>query len=236
MANSQRPKIEKMLKDVTYTVKKSKRKTLSIYVERDGTVSILAPQDITEEKLVAVVKAKQYQIYKYLAEWKAANAAQIERKYVNGQSFLYLGRNYRLEIVPDQLAPVQLKGGRFLLRRNDVPKAKMHFIAFYKKKLLPRIKERIEYFQEQMGVEPTRIRVMELQNRWASCNAQGNLNFHWKCAMAPVEVLDYTIVHEMAHLLHLNHTTAFWNEVDKIIPNYRDHIAWLKAHGAGMDL
>ncbi|EAY26245.1 M48 family metallopeptidase [Microscilla marina] len=222
--------------DVNYTIKRSKRKTLSIYIERDGTVSILAPQHLSEEKLASVVQAKEYQIYKYLAEWKAANAARIEREYVNGQSFLYLGRNYRLSIEAEQAVPLQLKNGYFVLNKNDAPKAKAHFIAFYKQKLLPRINDRIEHFADGMGVRPNKVRVMELQNRWASCTAQGNLNFHWKCGMAPLEVLDYIVVHEMAHLIYLNHSQAFWHEVDKALPQYRDHIAWLEAHGAGMDL
>jgi predicted metal-dependent hydrolase len=64
----------------------------------------------------------------------------------------------------------------------------------------------------------------------------GNVNFHWKCAMAPVEVLHYIVVHELAHLLQNNHTQAFWNEVDKIIPNYDEQVNWLKIHGSGMSL
>lgn len=226
-----------MLEDVSYTIKRSKRKTLSIYIERDGTVSILAPQTLSNDKLAKVVNSKKYQIYKYLAEWKAANAAQIHREYVNGQSFMYLGRNYRLEVTEEpQNIPLKLKGGYFLLRQPDHPKAKLHFIAFYKQKVLPRIQQRIAYFAPQMGVTPQKIRVMELQHRWASCTHEGNLNFHWKCAMAPVEVLDYIIVHEMAHLLHPNHSAAFWNEVDKILPDYLNHIDWLKRFGAGMDI
>ena len=77
---------------------------------------------------------------------------------------------------------------------------------------------------------------MELKNRWASCSAKGNINFHWKCAMAPMDVLQYIIVHELAHLIHLNHTTEFWNEVDKVLPKYEEQISWLKINGVGMSL
>ena len=77
---------------------------------------------------------------------------------------------------------------------------------------------------------------MELQNRWASCSNKGNVNFHWKCAMAPIDVLSYIVVHELAHLIHPNHTTAFWNEIDKVYPNYDKQVQWLKLNGAGMDL
>jgi predicted metal-dependent hydrolase len=77
---------------------------------------------------------------------------------------------------------------------------------------------------------------MELQNRWGSCSVKGNLNFHWKCAMAPVDVINYIVAHEVVHLKHLNHSREFWNDLDKLIPNYQRHIDWLREHGAGMDL
>lgn len=77
---------------------------------------------------------------------------------------------------------------------------------------------------------------MELQNRWASWTPKNGLNFHWKCAMAPVPVLDYIITHEMVHLKYPNHSPDFWNELDKKMPNYREHEGWLKRNGVKMDL
>ncbi|RFC53182.1 M48 family metallopeptidase [Brumimicrobium aurantiacum] len=110
------------------------------------------------------------------------------------------------------------------------------WIRFYKEKLNNKIQPIINRYQTQLGVEPKSRKVMELQNRWASCTPDGKLNFHWKCAMAPIEVLHYIVVHELAHLIHPNHSTDFWNEVDKILPNYDKHVNWLKLYGAGMDL
>ena len=77
---------------------------------------------------------------------------------------------------------------------------------------------------------------MELRNRWASWTPKGNLNFHWKCMMAPVSVLDYIITHELVHLKYPNHSKDFWNEVDKLMPDYRKHENWLKNNGVKMDL
>jgi hypothetical protein len=77
---------------------------------------------------------------------------------------------------------------------------------------------------------------MELNNRWASCSANGDINFHWKVMMLPLTILDYVIVHELAHLKYANHTAAFWNLVDKVLPDYQERKAWLKFRGAGMDL
>lgn len=225
-----------MLKDVEMTVKRSKRKTLSIYIERDGAVSVLAPESLSDEELEKVIRKKEYLIYKYLAQWEQLNESRVEREFVNGQSYLYLGRNYRLELVEEQDEPLKLKNGYFLLRKKDSTKAKQIFIDFYKEKGLPRIIGRVKYYQERMGLAPKEIKMMELKNRWASCSPQGNLNFHWKCIMAPLDVLDYIVVHELAHLIHKNHTPAFWNEVDKVLPNYERQKEWLRQFGASMDL
>ncbi len=83
---------------------------------------------------------------------------------------------------------------------------------------------------------PTSIKVMDLQNRWASWTPKNGLNFHWKCAMAPISVLDYIITHKMVHLEFPNHSQDFWNELDKKMPNFREKEAWLKNNGMKMDL
>ncbi len=194
------------------------------------------PENISEEYLIQVLKSKEYQIHKNLAEWSQLNEKRTIREYVNGQSFLYLGRNYRLSIVDEDENKLILKNGRFLLSNNKQGKAKVLFIAFYKEKLNEKLQPIINRYKNQLGVSPNEFKIMELQNRWASCSSIGNVNFHWKCAMAPIDVLNYIVVHEMVHLIYINHTAAFWNEVDKVIPNYERHVQWLKLNGAGMDL
>jgi len=225
-----------MIEGIDISIKKSKRKTLSIYIERDGSVSVLAPESISDKEIEETVKKKEYQIFKNLADQEELNRSRVNREIVNGQSYLYLGRNYRLKIENSTSESLILKNGYFILKMSEKENAFDHFKSFYKRKGLPRIKERVEYFRKKMGVQPNKVVVMELKNRWASCTKQGNLNFHWKSVMAPLSVLDYIIVHELAHLIHMNHTKAFWNEVDKVIPDYRKREEWLKRNGASMDL
>jgi len=217
-------------------ITKSNRKTVSIYIERDGTVAALVPEYLTDEEVTEVIKTKEYQIHKNLAQWIQLNEAKIEREYVNGQSFMYLGRNYRLRLVEEKLGEVILKNGYFLLSKQEKAKAKELFIDFYKAKLKEKIFPIISRYKGQMNVEPQELKIMELQNRWASCALKGNVNFHWKCAMAPIDVLNYIVVHELAHLIHPNHSPEFWNTVDKVLANYDNHIKWLRINGAGMDL
>ncbi|MCX6159560.1 MAG: SprT family zinc-dependent metalloprotease [Ignavibacteriae bacterium] len=209
---------------------------MSIFVERNGSVRVLAPVTSSDEKIEEAVKSREYQIFSKLAKWKELNQGKVNRKFVNGQSFLYLGRNYRLKITKNQPVPLKLSGGFFHLDKNYLGKAEKVFKDFYKEKAKQKIKERLIIIQEKFQHKPTSIKVLELGNRWASWTPKNGLNFHWKSIMAPVSVLDYIITHEMVHLKYPNHSTKFWNELDKKMPDYREYENWLKLNGVKMSL
>jgi predicted metal-dependent hydrolase len=225
-------------KDIKYTLQRSNRKTASIYIERDGQVSVYVPQDLSKSHLEELLESKRKWIYRNQAEWHDLNATRVQREYVNGEGFLYLGRTYRLKLVEEQDHPLMLKDGYFCLRANNgyAPDADAAFKEFFRVKEKRRIPERVAFYEDRMGVQSKAVKVIDLKNRWASCSPGGNVNFHWKCMMAPLNVLDYIVVHELAHLIHPNHTDAFWNEVDKVMPDYGDRKEWLRVNGAGMDL
>lgn len=216
--------------------KTSRRKTVSIFIERDGSVRVLAPTSSSDEIIEKAVRAKQYQIFTKLAKWQELNHGKVNRQFVNGQSFLYFGRNYRLSIVDKQDVPLKLSKGFLSLSKNKLDNAEKVFIQFYKEKTEKKIAERLKLIEEKFKQKPASIKVMELQNRWASWTPKHGLNFHWKCAMAPVPVIDYIITHEMVHLKYPNHSPEFWNELDKKMPNYREQENWLKQNGVKMSL
>lgn len=225
-------------KDIEYSLKKSERKTTSIYIERDGSVSVLAPAPFEHDKIEQIIEKKRSWIYRNLAEWEDLNRTRVHREYVNGESFLYLGRHYRLQLVEpkDQEAPLIFLHNQFWLRKDAVEQAPEHFKQFYKAKLSKKLKERLKIYQPKMGVVPIDVKVMELQNRWGSCTAKGVINFHWKCAMLPTSVLDYVVVHELTHIDNSSHNAAFWRSVEKVMPGYEEQKSWLKLNGAGMSL
>jgi len=223
-------------KDIEYQLKKSDRKTTSIYIERDGTISIIAPAPFNIEKIEQIIESKRSWIYRSLAEWEDLNRTRIHREYVNGESFLYFGRNYRLQLVNNQHEPLMLQQGQFKLVQTEVQKAPEHFKAFYKAKLQKKLKIRLKQYQSKMKKQALDVRVMELQNRWGSCTSKGVINFHWKCAMLPLSVLDYVIVHELAHLEDKSHSPSFWRSIEKVMSNYEEAKTWLKFNGAGMSL
>lgn len=91
--------------------------------------------------------------------------------------------------------------------------------------------KRTAYFAKIMGVRYNRITIREQKTRWGSCSSNRNLNFNWKLVLAPPEVLDYVVVHELCHLKEMNHSSAFWHEVEAVVPDYKARRAWLKENG-----
>lgn len=226
---------------VAYEVVRSRRSTADIIIERDGKVLVRAPDWVDDEEVESIVESKYYWIYKSLAEWRDLNATRVLREYKNGEGFLYLGRAYRLLLVADQDEPLQLRDGRFTLRRDlvergEIAAAKAAFGKYYIARGRERIMQRVTYYAPKVGVNPKAVDVRELGNRWASCSPSGRLAFHWKCMMAPQTIIDYVVVHELCHFHHRDHTDAFWNEVDKVLPEYRERKEWLRLHGAGLDV
>ena len=228
-------------KDIAFEVVRSRRATADIIIERDGRVLVRAPESIADGRIEDMVEAKRYWIYKNLAEWRDLNATRVLREYKNGEGFLYLGRSYRLLLAADQEEPLLLKNGRFCLRRDLVDQgaieaAKSAFRDYFVARGTERITQRVNYYAPKVGVVVRDIDVRELGNRWASCSPSGALAFHWKCMMASQTIIDYIVVHELCHLHYLDHGDSFWNEVDKVMPDYRERKEWLRVHGAGLDV
>jgi len=227
--------------DISYQLIRSRRSTADIVVERDGSIVVRAPETIPDERIEDMVEAKRLWVYQALAEWRDLNATRVLREYRNGEGFLYLGRSYRLLLVAEQAEPLLLKNGRFYLRRDlvdagAIEAAKAAFRDYYITRGRERIVQRVNYYAPKVGVMPSGVSVRELGNRWASCSPNGNLAFHWKCLMAPQTIIDYIVVHELCHFHQPDHSDAFWNEVDKIIPGYRERKEWLRRQGAGLDV
>lgn len=123
-----------------------------------------------------------------------------------------------------------------MLDQKYLSKAANIFKAFYAQKTEQKVKDLLKGIVERFQQKPTSVKVLELQNRWASCTPKNGLNFHWKRAMAPISVLDYIITHEMVHLTYPNHSPELWNELDKKMPNCREREQWLKTNGVKRDL
>lgn len=234
--------IARKVRDIDYQLMPgSSRTTTDIVIERNGSVVVRAPLGLDEAQVDAVVESKRMWIYRNLAEWRDLNATAVVRAWVSGETFLYLGRAYRLSLVADQEQDLKLFEGRFCLKRALVDQggsmeARKAFEAYYAAKGLERIKQRVKYYAAKVGVEPGATLVKDMGFRWASCSKNNVLSFHWKCMMAPPKIIDYIVVHELCHIHHRNHSNAFWNEVDKVMPDYAERKAWLRKNGAALDI
>lgn len=232
----------RQVRDIEYQLLPgSDRQTTDIVIERSGVITVRPPMRMTPEQVDETVFSKRMWIYRNLAEWRDLNAVRVSREWVSGESFLYLGSSYRLLLVHEQDELLKLKDGRFCLLRSVVEAggdeaAHQAFESFYKDKGLARIKKRVAYFASKIGVAAGTVQIKDLGYRWASCLKNSDLHFHWKCLMAPLTIIDYIVVHELCHLHHRDHSDAFWNEVDKVMPDYRERKEWLRIRGAELDL
>lgn len=158
------------------------RMTTDIVIERDGVVTVRPPARMTPEQIDQTVLSKRMWIYRSLAEWRELNGGRVNREWVSGESFMYLGSNYRLELVAEQDELLKLKDGRFCLLKSVVNEistdgASQAFAAFYADKGLPRLTRRVAYFAPKVGVAAGRVEVKDLGYRWASCLKDGGLHF-----------------------------------------------------------
>lgn len=226
---------------IEFTLEYRKRKTMEIRVEPPDIVNVVAPLNTSEDMVIKIVKNKSPWIIQKLYELKNIEYRKIKREFVNGESFMYLGRNYSLQIIDNinvKMPEVKLYQGKFYItsntREENILKKAME--NWYRKKTLEKIKEKVKYYQSYFKEIPLNIKVKEQQKRWASCTSRNELLFNWRCVMAPSNVLDYIVVHEMCHMVHKNHSKEFWNLVSSIIPDYEDRKDWLKNNGIRMDL
>tara|TARA_R110002073_G_scaffold11861_1_gene53251 strand:- start:23605 stop:24312 length:708 start_codon:yes stop_codon:yes gene_type:complete len=234
--------IFRRVRDIEYRLSPgSERKTTDIVIERNGEIIVRAPRGFTPQQVDAVVESKRHWVYRNLAEWKDLNATAVTREWVAGETFLYLGGAYRLKLVSGQDVPLKLKDGRFCLNRETIEKggvaaSRRAFETFYTDKGQVRLSERVALYAPKVGVTPSGVKLKEMGYRWASCGRAGVLNFHWKCMMAPPRVIDYIVVHELCHFHQSDHSQAFWNEIDKVLPDWQERKEWLRCKGAGLDI
>ncbi|MBT5031764.1 MAG: M48 family metallopeptidase [Proteobacteria bacterium] len=108
---------------------------------------------------------------------------------------------------------------------------KKRIVHFYKSAGLQHFSERVDYFAERVGKRPTEIKVYSYKRRWGSCSNKGVITFNWQILLAPAAVADYVIVHELAHLIHFDHSKPYWQVVERVMPDYRTHRKWIKDNG-----
>ena len=209
---------------------RSKRKTISLEVDREGSLIVRAPRLTTQGQIEELVKAKGGWIRKKQELARQRLLENPPKQFITGEQFLYLGKRYRLELDEDQCEPLILKD-KFYLAERFQEEGKIVFENWYREHASQIIKVMAEKRSQQNGFAYTRILITNARTRWGSCSSKRSLNFTWRLVMAPEEVIDYVVVHELVHLKIRNHSKAYWNMVSKILPDYNQHLKWLKENG-----
>ena len=218
--------------DLTFEVRRSsRRKTIEITVDRGGELIIAAPTTVADEVIAEFVRDKKFWLYTKLAEKDALQHPVSAKEFVSGEGFPYLGRSYRLLLVDEQDAVLKLEAGRFKLARAAAARGQHEFVRWYTQHARAWLRRRVPPWASRMDVEPTGIEVRDLGYRWGSCGHAGGLNFHWATILLPATIVDYVIVHELAHLAEPNHTPEFWQRVTRALPDFERRKEWLARHG-----
>ena len=219
--------------DMSYSVKRSSKRTkVTITIERDRKVVVLAPNHASDEAIERIVESKRDWIYEKTRHRQkySAHPHPPGKELVSGESGLYLGRSYRIEVVDKETECIRFDH-RFLIpaSRAAEKKGAMRdwYIARAKERILPRVVKQAR----ELGVSFERARIVDSRYRWGSCTVRNNINLNWRLIKAPIYVADYVIAHELAHLLEPNHTPRFWNIVKTQVPTMDRARGWLREHG-----
>ena len=219
--------------DLAYTIKKSaKRRKLTITVERDRRVIVHAPERTSEQKIHQVVVSKRQWIFEKIGHPQKYHDLPHApgKELVSGESALYLGREYRIEMVKTGISQIQF-AQRFLIPATHGKQRAEALRKWYIGKAKEKITPRVQRHACELGVDVAQVKIVDNRYRWGSCTLKDNVTFNWRLIKAPMFVIDYVIVHELAHLIEANHTPRFWNIVRTHAPTMEKAKAWLKEHG-----
>lgn len=202
----------------------ARARRLSLRVSRlDGTIKLTVPQRCSERAARAFVQER--------ADWLAQALDGVERpiRVDIGMRLPVAGR--MVEVIDGTAKSARLDGDTLLVPAQRAAAATRSFLI---EAARARLADRVPHYASQLGKRAAKITLRDTRSRWGSCTTRGDLMFSWRLAMAPVEVLDYVAAHEVAHLVEMNHSPAFWAQVEAIYPGYKSLRRWLKTDGPAL--
>ncbi|MFX3631639.1 MAG: M48 family metallopeptidase [Candidatus Pristimantibacillus sp.] len=198
-------------------------KKISIHMDSLGFITVKVPNHTSEETITRAVEHHGKWILKKLHHIAKAREATKTKEYQDTGRFLHLGKEYYLHELIE-------------IGELNEEELKRNLKKFYFSSCKKIIGERITRYQTELKVKPKSIEIEESRTKWGSCSSNKKLTFNYRLAMAPVEVIDYVIIHELCHLLHMNHDRSFWRRVGSIMPDYKEKEEFLARHGQAMTL
>ena len=211
---------------LAYGIRRSPRrkKTVSVSVDPNGDVLLVAPQHLPTARLDAVVRRKARWIVQRIRRVQSHGTALSPREFVSGESVLYLGRHYRLKVHAQVADEAKLKGGWLHASAPHGPQRKTQIrdavVSWFRHHAAQRLPERVNEWQQKAGVPMPRVIITEPRTRWGSCDSRGTIRLNWRIMQAPMRLVDYVVVHELVHLRHRGHGRDYWQAVGKVMPDY----------------
>jgi predicted metal-dependent hydrolase len=221
----------------------TRARRLTVTLDR-GEVKVSVPRGVPREQVDNFLRDKQDWICRHW-QWQRQQALQYRKVYETGQEFSYRGlsltisvekhvrKTIRVSLQRDKLV-INLPGNILGERRPEFVREAVVF--WYKNQARRLFREKLDYFAARMGVAYKDFRLKEQKTKWGSCSSLGNINLNWKVIMAPEFVIDYLIIHELAHLRYLNHSQDFWDTVAAHLKDFRQGKKWLKEHGRELEI
>jgi len=227
-------------KVITYEMKPHiMSKRIKITINKDK-VRVSFPQGLDIKKVKEFVEWKKEWIFNTLETYETQQAQIQVKNYIAGEEYLFLGKSFILRTqIHESINPaVELKPKEiWVYLPQHVPKkdwplwVKAVLEAWYKERANDVFREKLNYYSRIMGLKYNQLRVKNQSTRWGSCSNKSNINLNWRVIMASDEVINYLIVHELAHLRYMNHSKDFWNLVGQFMPDYEKWRKWLKKNG-----
>ncbi|SEN42061.1 hypothetical protein SAMN04487786_3738 [Paenisporosarcina quisquiliarum] len=208
---------------IEYNVQYGNGKKLSIHIDSSGFITVKVPKGTSKEMIDSAILSKGKWILEKIHEIRKARELPKAREYHANGKFLYIGKERFLHELIDC---------------SDLNEEvlKKNLKKFYKDRCKTIVEERIKIYQKLLKVKPKIIEIVESKVKWGSCSSDKKITFNFRLAMAPIEVIDYVIIHELCHITHMNHDRSFWRRVGSIMPDYKDKEEYLARHSNSMSL
>jgi predicted metal-dependent hydrolase len=220
-------------------IRTERSKSASIEIE-DDTVKVTVPKNLSDQRIEELIKNRTVWIRQKL-KIQTETIRPKDKEYVNGETFSYLGRNYRLKCLSGGSGEAKLTNGYLTVwLAKDASGAasggcvRQSLQQWYQSRALEKLKEKTKRYSAILGVSPQSVGVKEYKARWGSCSSSGDVTYNWRIIMAPHHIVDYIVVHELCHLLEHNHGPKYWKHVQNVVPNYKECREWLKVNGEGL--
>ncbi|MBQ8292124.1 MAG: M48 family metallopeptidase [Clostridia bacterium] len=211
---------------------RSARKTLAVSVDPFGRVTVRAPKSCSEERIFSFLRKKEAWILRTKSKMQRAGI-DLPPENLDGYAFLLLGQRYEITLVNERFVRLDDMQKRIYLPEKKAKDRLVQWLKENAKRILSTVTERKA---REMQTSYKSVTVNSARGRWGSCSYDNALHYSFRLLFAPKDVVEYVVVHELAHTKHKNHSAAFWQEVEKYVPDYREKRKWLKDRGILMQV